>query len=175
MKIDFEKIIGNLTKKAADIYSDKDKIWDLLAKTKDKIQSNPEVNSILDDVKLVMSLIKDHSKGRYRDLSKGSIVLVIISLIYLINPMDLIPDFIIGGFIDDAAVIAYILKKISVEVEAYKKWKGQDGDIFEAAEEDYVVSDDMDESSDDILNEEKSSYEDINSGFYDNMIDITRQ
>jgi uncharacterized membrane protein YkvA (DUF1232 family) len=44
-------------------------------------------------------------------------------LIYLVNPIDIIPDFLIGGFVDDAAVIAYILKKITIEITAYKNWK----------------------------------------------------
>ena len=56
-----------------------------------------------------------------------------VGLIYLVTPIDLIPDFAIGGFIDDAAVIAYILKKIQTELEIYKEWK--DGKIFETEDE----------------------------------------
>ena len=37
--------------------------------------------------------------------------------------MIFIPDFIAGGFVDDIAVIAYIVKKIQEELKAYKKWK----------------------------------------------------
>lgn len=123
MKFDFEDIIKGLNEKANAIYSDKDKIWDLLRRTKDKLEENKELRSLFDDVRVILELIKDYTRGDYKELSKNSVILVIISLIYLVNPIDIIPDFLIGGFIDDAAVIAYILKKITVEITAYKKWK----------------------------------------------------
>lgn len=123
MKLDFENIIKGLNEKANAIYSDRDKIWDLLRRTKDKLEENKELRSLFDDVRVIVELIKDYTKGDYKELSKNSVILVIISLIYLVNPIDIIPDFLIGGFIDDAAVIAYILKKITVEITAYKEWK----------------------------------------------------
>ena len=46
-------------------------------------------------------------------------------------PIDLIPDFLIGGFIDDAMVIGYVVKKTSDELDLYKKWKAIQADIIE--------------------------------------------
>ncbi|MDP4163640.1 MAG: DUF1232 domain-containing protein, partial [Bacillota bacterium] len=49
---------------------------------------------------------------------------VIGSVIYFVSPIDLVPDFIAGlGFLDDAAVIGFTLKKISGDLERYKEWK----------------------------------------------------
>ena len=124
MNIDFEKVIDNLRLKATAIYEDRDKIWELLNKTKEKLEQNEELKSLFDDVRLLIELIKDYNKGEYTGLSKNSIILVIISLIYLVSPLDIIPDFLVGGFLDDATVIAFILKKIEAEITAYKNWKG---------------------------------------------------
>lgn len=136
MKIDFEGLIKSLTSRANAIFSDSDKIVDLLARTKTKLEENKELKSIFDDVRIIVELIKDYTNGVYRNLSKNSIILVIISLLYLINPLDIIPDMLFGGFIDDAAVIAYILKRISSELELYKEWKANHEDEPEIIDDD---------------------------------------
>jgi len=128
MKIDYDRIIKGLNSKANAIYNDRGKIVDLLERTKKKLEGNKELRSLFDDIRVIMELIKDYTRGEYRELSKNSIILVIISLIYLVNPIDIIPDFLLGGFVDDAAVIAYILKKITVELSAYKSWKSNRAD-----------------------------------------------
>lgn len=131
MKYDFENIIKKLSSRANSIYFDKERVMDLLIKTKKKVEKNPELKSIVSDIKIIAELVKDWWSGKYKELTKNTIILLIVSLIYLINPIDIIPDFLIGGFIDDAAVIAYILKKISTELDAYKLWKDKNDDVIE--------------------------------------------
>jgi nucleoside-diphosphate-sugar epimerase len=59
---------------------------------------------LFQDLKLLFPLIKDYLKGTYRHVSVKSIVIFIITLAYIISPIDLIPDYILGfGQIDDAA------------------------------------------------------------------------
>ncbi len=123
MRINFEGIIKNLESKANSIYRDNEKLRNLIVKVKDQIENNQELKKIVEDLRLLLDLIKDWLKGDYKDLSQTSLVLIIISFIYLLNPFDFIPDFIAGGFVDDIAVIAYIVKKIQEELKAYKKWK----------------------------------------------------
>lgn len=131
MKYDFDKIIKNLSSRANSIYFDKDKVMDLLIKTKTKVEGNKELMSIFGDIKIIVELIKDWRSGKYKELTKNTIIMLIVGLIYLVNPIDIIPDFLIGGFIDDAAVLAYILKKITVELNAYRLWKAKNEDIIE--------------------------------------------
>lgn len=125
MNINFEKIIRKLNAKANTIYFDKGKIRDLLGKARKKAEGNKELMSLWEDLKIALELVKDWIKGEYKDLSKNSVIMIIISLLYLVNPFDIIPDFIIGGFIDDAAVIAYIFKKIASEINLYKEWRNR--------------------------------------------------
>ena len=44
----------------------------------------------------------------------GFIALVIFTIVYIISPIDLIPEGFLGplGFADDAALIAYLIKRI---------------------------------------------------------------
>ncbi|MBU5426038.1 DUF1232 domain-containing protein [Tissierella pigra] len=162
MKIDFEEIIRKLESKANTIYFDTDKLKQLLITAKEKAEGNKQLMEIWEDLKLIIDLVKDWIKGDYKELSKTSVIMIIISLLYLVNPLDLVPDFLPGGFIDDLAVIAYVIKKISDELKTYKQWRSinkTDETIEMKAE---FVDDTADvEDIDDILNEDEDTDEEI--------------
>lgn len=138
MKIDFEEIFKNLDGMANAIYTDKDRLKKLLIAAKKKAEGNKQLSELWQDLKLLLELIKDWMKGEYKELAKSTVLLIIGSLIYLVSPIDLIPDFLIGGFIDDIAVLGYVIKKISDELNAYKIWKDikYEDIIFEVEKED---------------------------------------
>jgi len=131
MKINFEEVIQNLGHKANKIYNDTPRLKHLLKTAKEKAEGNKQLNTILSDIKILIELMKDWREGRYTELPKSTVIMVIISLIYLVSPIDIIPDFLIGGFVDDAAVIAYVIKNISEELNQYKEWKKLKEDIIE--------------------------------------------
>jgi uncharacterized membrane protein YkvA (DUF1232 family) len=152
MKINIEEIIRKLESKANTIYFDTDKLKKLLITAKEKAEGNKQLMEIWEDLKLIIDLVRDWMKGDYKELSKGSAIMIIISLLYLVNPLDLIPDFIVGGFVDDLAVIAYVIKKISDELKVYKQWRStnKEDDTIDVKAEfvEYI------DETDDILNED---------------------
>ena len=80
------------------------------------------------DLRLLVPLFKDYLKGTYRDVSVKSIVIFIVTLAYIISPIDLIPDYIIGlGQIDDAAILGLSLYFLEKDLLKYKKWKDRNG------------------------------------------------
>jgi len=138
VKIDFDEVFRKLDGISNAIYVDKDRLKRLLVSARKKVEGNKQLSDIWEDLKVLFELIKDWIKGDYKDLSKSSVLLVIGSLIYLVSPIDLIPDFLIGGFIDDIAVLGYVIKKISEELNIYKDWKNikYDDIIFEVEKKD---------------------------------------
>ena len=96
MKIDVEEILRRLEGKANTIYFDRDRLKNLLNSTKKKVEGNKTLMEVWEDIKLFLDLLKDWMRGDYREISKGSIIMIIISLLYLVNPLDLIPDFFSG-------------------------------------------------------------------------------
>lgn len=69
-------------------------------------------------------LLRAYIRRDYRDIPWGSIVLVIVAIIYFVSPIDLIPDILPGiGFIDDAAVIAFVVAQIKADLDNFLAWE----------------------------------------------------
>jgi uncharacterized membrane protein YkvA (DUF1232 family) len=59
----------------------------------------------------MLRLIRAYYRGEYRDVKVANLVLIIAAIIYVLDPWDLIPDWIPGlGFIDDATVLAFAVQ-----------------------------------------------------------------
>lgn len=138
MNIDFNQVIKKLEGKAKSIYVDKKRLKRLLNSTIRILEENQQLKEVIQDITIMVQLIKDWVKGDYKDLSKNSIILIITALLYLVIPLDLIPDFLPMGFIDDIAVIGFVVKKISGEIDKYKEWKDiASGDSMEIKNMEY--------------------------------------
>jgi uncharacterized membrane protein YkvA (DUF1232 family) len=78
------------------------------------------------NIKLLFSIVKDYTNGRYREIPWTTIAAIIGSLIYIFSPIDLIPDFLpILGLTDDAAVLGLCLAGIASDLKKYEIWKNQ--------------------------------------------------
>ena len=83
---------------------------------------------LFQDLRLLIPLFKDYWQGTYRDVSIKSIVIFVVALAYIISPIDLIPDYIIGlGQIDDAVILGLSLYFLEKDLLKYKEWKDRNG------------------------------------------------
>ena len=83
---------------------------------------------LFQNLKLLLPLIRDYWKGTYRDVSIRSIVIFLVGLVYLISPIDISPDYIIGlGQIDDVAILGTTLYFLEKDLIKYKQWKDRQG------------------------------------------------
>ena len=93
-------------------------------KLKEKLQDSSHLERFTKDLMLFVSLIKDYYKGNYRDIPYKTISAGVVGLLYTLNPIDIIPDFIpFIGHIDDALVLAFCLKLIEKDLQKYQAWK----------------------------------------------------
>jgi uncharacterized membrane protein YkvA (DUF1232 family) len=75
-------------------------------------------------IKTLFQMLKDYKNKRYTETPWKSVAAIIFALLYVLNPLDLAPDFIpIIGYIDDATVLAFTLKLIEGDVEKYELWR----------------------------------------------------
>jgi uncharacterized membrane protein YkvA (DUF1232 family) len=73
---------------------------------------------------LFFDLVQAYSNGQYRNVAPTTILTILGAILYFVSPLDVVPDFLVGlGILDDAAVISFTLKKLSVELDEFKKWK----------------------------------------------------
>ena len=93
-------------------------------RAKDIEDKLPKLRQWMAHGKIMLDLVKDYWAGRYRDVPYWVISAVALTLLYVLNPVDVIPDVILGiGYLDDATVVAFCLKLIERELQKYKDWK----------------------------------------------------
>ncbi|MBW2962171.1 DUF1232 domain-containing protein [Mesonia sp. JHPTF-M18] len=74
--------------------------------------------------KLMINMLKDYKQGFYQDVPWFSIASIVFALLYVLNPLDLIPDFIPGfGYVDDFSVFTLALRFVETDLHKYLDWK----------------------------------------------------
>lgn len=82
------------------------------------------IGRLWSDFPLLVRLLKAWKDGSYRGLSVRTLASCAVALLYVLSPVDLIPDFIPGvGLIDDAAVLALLLHSIAQDLAAFRIWE----------------------------------------------------
>lgn len=125
------KLIRELNKnmdKAKAYLDDDDKMEKLFRDFEEKLALIPKIGHRASDVAVMLSMIRAYVKKQYTEVPVATILLAVAALIYVVNPFDLVPDFVIGmGQLDDAAALVLILQLIHVDLGKYKKWQEENG------------------------------------------------
>lgn len=77
----------------------------------------------IESFQLMWSLLQDYWAGNYTAIPWKFIAAIGFAMAYLISPLDVIPDFLVLGFVDDAAVFGLVISAFQSELEKYKEWK----------------------------------------------------
>lgn len=102
------------------------KVLDKRGEIEDKFKGNGPLGRFVADLKLLFSIIQDYVKGEYRAIPFWSIATIVAALLYVLSPIDLIPDFIpVVGYVDDALVVAACLAMVEQDLHTYKEWKNK--------------------------------------------------
>lgn len=89
-----------------------------------KLAGQKALRALLEHGRLLFQLVKDYFKGDYREVPYWAIGAAALALLYVLSPIDAIPDMVPGlGFLDDATVLAFCLKLVDVELDKYREWK----------------------------------------------------
>jgi len=82
-------------------------------------------------VKLAFEMLKDYKQKKYRNVPWKAIAMIVAALVYFLNPIDLIPDFMgVIGFTDDAIVLAFVFKSLRDELIKYCDWRGLNAEDY---------------------------------------------
>jgi len=76
--------------------------------------------------KTLWQMIRETLSGRYK-MSMFTTVVVILSLVYVLFPFDMLPDYIpFLGWIDDAFVFFLLVKMLQKETSRYVRFKAME-------------------------------------------------
>jgi uncharacterized membrane protein YkvA (DUF1232 family) len=119
--------LGNAKNKAAALLGDRDKTVrlldasrSLLSRGVDPLDAKGMTGRLLALIRMVRCWVN----REYRDVPWQTLVLVTASLVYLVTPVDAIPDFIpILGFTDDVAIISAVIASVGRDLERFLQWE----------------------------------------------------
>lgn len=97
-----------------DISAKRSKVFSLLEKIGEKAS----------DIKLLWSLMMDYKNGKYKEVPWKLISAIVFAFVYLVSPLDVIPDVIpVLGLTDDASVFGLVIAGFASDIEKYKNWQ----------------------------------------------------
>lgn len=65
-----------------------------------------------------------YASGRYRAVPWKTVMTILAAIIYFVNPLDLIPDFVpLMGLTDDFGVLIWVYNSVSTEIDKFLAWE----------------------------------------------------
>lgn len=78
---------------------------------------------VYEDFLTLFRLVKAWVTGEYRDTPKRVILWAVIAILYFLSPLDAFPDIFPGGYLDDIAVIHFIINRIKSDLDKFRGWE----------------------------------------------------
>ena len=121
VKNEFEN--GSWQKEAEQTMGDREKM-DELKNKKNKFLNNPALSKIRDSLCLLLRYLEAVTSKRYTDYSVWALTKIVAVLIYVVNPLDLIPDVIFwAGWLDDILAVGYVISLTAEELKKFQLWE----------------------------------------------------
>ena len=85
------------------------------------------LTSSKDTLILMRDYLYDVTTGKYKEYDVKKLLVIVGAVIYVVTPIDFLPDFLPPGLIDDLSIIAWAMKEAVAELEKYKDSKKGEG------------------------------------------------
>jgi uncharacterized membrane protein YkvA (DUF1232 family) len=96
----------------------------LLAVARKREQGGQSLAALRADLSLLQSLCIAWWRGEYRAISGQALLAIVAALLYFVTPLDALPDWLpVAGFIDDLAVLAWVIRSWRAELGAFQAWR----------------------------------------------------
>ena len=72
----------------------------------------------------LVRLVRNYISGEYREIKSSTIISGLAVLLYVLSPIDLVPDFIpVVGFLDDLSLVSWFVGKFQDEIVRFREWE----------------------------------------------------
>ncbi len=111
--------------RAAGLATDPGGTMGLLSIAVDKARQHRQaLAKVWADLEVVLRFVGAWRAGTYRAVPWRTVIAAIGALIYFVDPLDVVPDYIIGvGYVDDAALIALVVRSIRRDLDRFLIWE----------------------------------------------------
>lgn len=116
---------GKWVKKAKNYVSNPQKMKMLIAQLGNCF-SRKGLQNIKETLVLIRDYLRDVTTGRYKEYHTGKLILIVAAVIYVVSPLDFLPDLLPGGLIDDVSIAVWVMKEVGEELEKYKNKKKEE-------------------------------------------------
>lgn len=114
---------GKLLGKPFKVISIVNEVADKLA---DKQSTENKFTQLFASALAIVRLVRAYASGEYRDVKTSTIVSGLGVLLYVLSPIDLIPDFIpVLGWLDDLSLVSWFVGKFQTELGRFRTWEKQ--------------------------------------------------
>ena len=120
-----DKLFAKATKRAREVVRDPAKAQKLVGAAMRSAgrRGKDAPTLVIHQVRAMGRLVKASVSGEYRGIDREDLLLVIAGLVYVAWPVDAIPDFLPVGFLDDAAVISWVVSRVASELDEFEQWE----------------------------------------------------
>ncbi|MCH2020974.1 MAG: DUF1232 domain-containing protein [Saprospiraceae bacterium] len=104
-------------------------VFRILKKAIARIQKYDSVQAFALDAKdrlqVLIRMIRAYIGNEYTQISKTNAVLSLAAILYFLSPIDLIPDFLALGLLDDMAILTWVYLNFQREIEGFLEWEDE--------------------------------------------------
>ena len=117
----FEDTLGRAERVAAD----RDRTDRLLEDARKKSEKNRgAMHAIWEDFWTLWRLVRAWRNGTYAKVPWRTILFATGAILYFLDPIDIIPDYIpVIGYLDDTVVIVWTARAIHKDLEKFRQWE----------------------------------------------------
>lgn len=87
----------------------------------------PGAPGVVDRLRALPRMLAGAASGRYPELGRGRLVMLLVAIAYLVSPVDLVPELFLSllGLGDDAVVALWLGGTFLAETDRFIEWEKQ--------------------------------------------------
>ena len=116
---------GGWEDKAREVFEDDERTNELLDK-EEEFSNTKGLSRVRRQLTLLWAYLRAIVSGEYTDYSVWACMKAVAGLLYVVSPLDLIPDFFPWvGWADDVLVVMYVCNLLHNELEQFAAWQNE--------------------------------------------------
>ncbi len=125
MAIDINLRAKDAEKHAKTLLQDPVSVENMAKKAQEKLRRHGEkLGDVKQGLGVLIRMLRSWAGGKYKGISAASLVILAGTVLYFLNPFDVIPDFLpLIGYTDDISLIVFAISRLKGEFEKFEEWE----------------------------------------------------